>query len=103
MRGSQDSSGVAFRSFLSHRYQSPRINECFFPILSADADPQFAIDPGTIATSVTRLERLIRDADAFIGIYPFRLQTGNGVRRPSKAATASMRPAKCCRVATLGK
>jgi hypothetical protein len=64
MRGSQDSSGVAFRSFLSHRYQSPRINECFFQILSADANPQFAVDPGTIATSVTRLERLIRDADA---------------------------------------
>ena len=81
MRGSQDSSGVAFRSFLSHRYQSPRINECFFQILSADANPQFAVDPGTIATSVTRLERLIRDADAFIGIYPFPEDTDVTVER----------------------
>jgi hypothetical protein len=81
MSGSQDSSGVAFRSFLSHRYQSPRINECFFQILSADANPQFAVDPGTIATSVTRLERLIRDADAFIGIYPFPEDTDVTVER----------------------
>jgi hypothetical protein len=49
--------------------------------LSADANPQFAVDPGTIATSVTRLERLIRDADAFIGIYPFPEDTDVTVER----------------------
>ena len=29
------------------------------------------VDEGTFATNVTRLERMIRAADAFIGIYPF--------------------------------
>jgi hypothetical protein len=52
-----------------------------FQILSADANPQFAVDPGIIATSVTRLERLIRDADAFIGIYPFPQDTDVTVER----------------------
>jgi len=63
--------GEAFRVFLSHRYKSPEVNEYFFRIFSATANPQFAVDRGTIPTNVTRLERLIRAADAFIGIYHF--------------------------------
>jgi hypothetical protein len=64
-------SDVVFRAFLSHRYKSPEVNEYFFDIFNAAAaNPQFSVDRGTIATSVTRLERLIRGADAFIGIYP---------------------------------
>src|SRR5262249_4182276 len=31
----------------------------------------FDVDEGTRATCVTRLERMVRDADAFIGIYPY--------------------------------
>jgi len=68
----QSSSGVVFRAFLSHRYKSPEVNEYFYKIFAdAGANPQFAVDPGTIAMSVTRLERLIRNSDAFIAIYPF--------------------------------
>jgi hypothetical protein len=68
----QGGSGVVFRAFLSHRYKSPEVNEYFFQIFAdASANPQFAVDRGTIATSVTRLERLIRGSDAFIAIYPF--------------------------------
>lgn len=32
---------------------------------------QFDVDAGSLATNVTRLERMIRGSDAFIGIYPF--------------------------------
>jgi TIR domain len=72
MCAGQNSSDVVFRAFLSHRYKSPEVNEYFFNIFdAAAANPQFSVDRGTIATSVTRLERLIRSADAFIGIYPF--------------------------------
>lgn len=72
MRARRNSPDVVFRAFLSHRYKSPEINEYFFSIFdAAAANPQFSVDKGTIATSVTRLERLIRSADAFIGIYPF--------------------------------
>jgi hypothetical protein len=72
MAAGVSSSEVVFRAFLSHRYKSPEVNEYFFQwFAAAEANPQFAVDQGTIATSVTRLERLIRGADAFIGIYPF--------------------------------
>ena len=72
MSAGQHSSDVVFRAFLSHRYKSPEVNEYFFKIFdAAAANPQFSVDRGTIATSVTRLERLIRSTDAFIGIYPF--------------------------------
>lgn len=72
MTAAQSSSEVVFRAFLSHRYKSPEVNEYFFQsFAAAEANPRFAVDQGTMATSVTRLERLIRGADAFIGIYPF--------------------------------
>jgi hypothetical protein len=56
---------------LSHKYNASIVNEFFFRLFSSLADVQFEIDAGKTATNVTRLERMIRDADAFIGIYPF--------------------------------
>ena len=57
--------------FLSHRYKSPEVNLYFYDLLSERANVQFEVDSGTSATSVTRLERMIRDSDAFVGLYPF--------------------------------
>jgi hypothetical protein len=62
---------VVFRAFLSHLHKSPEVNEYFYKIFAdAAANPQFAVYPGGMP-SVTRLERLSRGTDAFIGIYPF--------------------------------
>lgn len=58
------------KAFLSHRYRSPSVNLRFFEIFSKAAQVQFSVDLGELATNVTRLERLVRDADAFIGVYP---------------------------------
>lgn len=60
-----------FKAFLSHRYKSPDANLCFFEALSAYGNIQFEVDVGIKATSVTRLEVFVRDAEAFVGIYPF--------------------------------
>lgn len=60
-----------FKAFLSHRYKSPDANLRFFEALSAFANVQFEVDVGVKPTNVTRLEVLIRDSDAFVGIYPF--------------------------------
>lgn len=61
----------SFKAFLSHRYKSPEVNLYFFDLFSEIAEVQFEVDEGTFATNVTRLERMIRGSDAFIGIYPF--------------------------------
>jgi hypothetical protein len=58
------------KAFLSHRYKSPDVNLFFFDLLSEKAGVHFEVDPGSLATNVTRLERMIRGCDAFIGIYP---------------------------------
>lgn len=60
-----------FHAFLSHRYESPRVNEYFFRLFNKIGTPQFQVDKGIKGTSVTRLERMVRDSDAFIGFYPF--------------------------------
>lgn len=60
-----------FKAFLSHRYKSPDVNQRFFEVLATYGNLQFEVDVGTKATNVTRLERFVRDADAFVGIYPF--------------------------------
>src|SRR5580704_4158346 len=73
-----------FRVFLSHRYKSPEVNKRFFELLTAYGAVQFEVDIGTKPTNVTRLERFVREADAFVGIYPF---PGPDDGRP-KAATA---------------
>jgi hypothetical protein len=58
------------KAFLSHRYGSPAVNLHFFNVFSTAAQVQFSVDLGELATNVTRLERLVRAADAFIGVYP---------------------------------
>lgn len=63
--------GLSFKAFLSHRYKSPDVNLYFFRLFAETAEVQFEVDEGKSFTSVTRLERMIRGADAFIGIYPF--------------------------------
>lgn len=62
---------LSFKAFLSHRYKSPDVNRYFFRIFADAAEVQFEVDEGSYAINVTRLERMIRDCDAFIGIYPF--------------------------------
>ncbi|MEO5682745.1 MAG: toll/interleukin-1 receptor domain-containing protein [Chitinophagaceae bacterium] len=61
----------SFKAFLSHKYEHPEVNLYFFNLFNENAQVQFELDAGKGATNVTRLERMIRDADAFIGIYPF--------------------------------
>jgi hypothetical protein len=61
----------SFTAFLSHRYKSPRVNLFFFELFSKVAEVQFEVDEGKGDLNVTRLECMLRDADAFIGIYPF--------------------------------
>jgi hypothetical protein len=62
---------TAFKVFLSHSYRSAAVNRYFFDTLSDVAELQFEVDEGTTATNVTRLERLVRASDAFVGIYPY--------------------------------
>ena len=57
-------------AFLSHSYRSPAVNLHFFNVFSKVARVQFSVDIGELDTNVTRLERLVRAADAFIGVYP---------------------------------
>jgi hypothetical protein len=57
--------------FLSHQYRATSLNLFFYKLFSDVADVQFEVDRGEFATNVTRLERKIRAADAFVGIYPF--------------------------------
>ncbi|MCW2932570.1 MAG: hypothetical protein JWM19_3532 [Actinomycetia bacterium] len=59
-----------FSVFLSHSYQSSEVNLHFYRALSDVAPVTFRVDQGGTSTSVTRLERMVRDADAFIGIFP---------------------------------
>ena len=64
-------SKAALTAFLSHKYKAPAVNEYFFRLLSRSARVEFEVDVGSASTNVTRLERLIRNADGFLGIYPF--------------------------------
>jgi len=71
----------AFKLFLSHRYKSPEANLFFFDLFSnlKIAELQFEVDGWNSekrslekkSTNVTRLERMVRGAHAFLGIYPF--------------------------------
>src|SRR3954447_8546662 len=62
---------LSFKAFLSHAYDAAEINVAFFGIFSEIADVQFEVDIGLKNLNVTRLERRIRDCDAFVGLYPF--------------------------------
>ncbi len=73
--------GLSYQAFLSHRYKSPEVNLHFFDLFSSVGEVQFKVDRGTSHISMTRLHQMIRDADAFIGIYPLpgSLQSRPGV------------------------
>ncbi len=69
----------ALRVFLSHQYRSEVINQYFYDLLTSKLDVLFrvdrAVDPATnkrLGTNVTLLELEMNDADAFVGIFPFR-------------------------------
>lgn len=62
---------MELKAFLSHRYKSPDVNLYFHALFAEVAEVQFEIDVGKLRTNVTRLERMVRDSDAFIGIYPY--------------------------------
>jgi len=57
-------------AFLSHSYGAPEVNLFFYELNSTIATITFRVDRGKFATSTTRLERMIRDADAFVGVWP---------------------------------
>jgi hypothetical protein len=57
------------KTFLSHKYKSAAANLYFWSILSEEAGFQFEVDKGTKATSVTRLEILMRECNAIVGIF----------------------------------
>lgn len=78
----------AFTTFLSHRYKSPDENLFFFKLFEDLAEVQFEVDEATFSTNVTRIERMIRAADAFIGIYPFP-GTPEEARQPEELKKAS--------------
>jgi TIR domain len=71
---------------LSHSYKSPRVNEYFFDLFEGIASPQFQVDEGIKATCVTRLERMVRDSDGFIGLYPFPSDSDPSVENLRKAS-----------------
>ena len=84
-----DSNGkLTFKAFLSHRYRSPEVNLYFFRLFDRSAHMHFEVDLGTSATNVTRLERMVRDSDAFIGLYPFP-KPGTQRAKRSELADAS--------------
>ena len=60
---------LAIKVFLSHKYEAPNVNQYFFRLFSR-ANVQFEVDKGKFSTNVTRLERMIRDADGFVAIHP---------------------------------
>jgi hypothetical protein len=60
----------SINAFLSHKYDASDVNAFFFGLFSGLAEVQFEVDEGKTSTNVTRLERMIRNSDAFIGIYP---------------------------------
>lgn len=78
----------AFNTFLSHRYKSPEVNLFFFGLFEDIAEVQFEVDEGTFSTNVTRLERMIRAADSFIGIYPFP-GDADAAKKPEELRKAS--------------
>ena len=57
-------------AFLSHSYGACDVNLSFFELISTVTPIAFRVDLGKFRTSTTRLERMIRDADAFFGVWP---------------------------------
>ena len=83
---------ITFKSFLSHRYKSADVNLYFFDLFKEIAEVQFEVDEGEFSTNVTRLEKMVRDSDAFIGIYPFNdSSTGTSLQDELKAQSKYFR------------
>ena len=83
---------ISFKSFLSHRYKSADVNLYFFNLFKEIAEVQFEVDEGEFSTNVTRLEKMVRDSDAFIGIYPFSdSSTGISLQEELKAQSRYFR------------
>jgi hypothetical protein len=62
---------LRFKAFYSHAYKADSLNIEFFDIFKEVAEVQFEVDLGLKSLNVTRLERRIRDCDAFVGVYPY--------------------------------
>lgn len=60
----------SIEAFLSHRYRSPDVNLQVYEQISSVVPISFRVDRGVLQISVVRLQRLIRDADGFVGVYP---------------------------------
>lgn len=73
----------SYQAFLSHKYKAPEVNLHFFDLFSSVGEVQFEVDVGTSRISMTRLHRMVRAADAFIGIYPL---PGSASARPNVPA-----------------
>ena len=56
-------------AFLSHAYKAPAANLFAYDLNEAAATIAFRVDRGITSTSTTRLERMIRDADAFVAFW----------------------------------
>jgi hypothetical protein len=57
-------------AFLSHRYAAYDVNLYFYDLIGTLADFTFSVDQGQGSTSTTRLERMIRGAEVFVGFWP---------------------------------
>ncbi len=62
-------------AFLSHSYAASEVNLFFYELNSTLATIAFRVDRAKFATSTARLERMIRDANAFVGIWPLPGET----------------------------
>lgn len=80
-RMTESAAGFSYHAFLSHKYKAPEVNLHFFELFSSVGEVQFKVDRGTSRISMTRLHRMVRDADAFIGIYPL---PGSVAARPTR-------------------
>jgi TIR domain len=56
-------------AFLSHKYRSAAVNLALYEVLREAVDVRFEVDEGSPETSITRLARMIRRADCFIGMF----------------------------------
>jgi TIR domain len=76
-------------AFLSHSYAAPDVNLFFYELISTVSELAFRVDRGKFRTSTTRLERMIRDTDAFIGVWPLPGDPRRSWDRESLAAEST--------------
>jgi hypothetical protein len=75
-------------AFLSHKYRSSEANLALYGTLLQAADIRFEVDEGLPETSITRLARMIRRADCFIGTRPGLRRRPVPAGRPGSPARA---------------